>query len=111
NGTTLVSSNWESPFSFVGKNFAYRPYFTDAMAGGTGRFYAIGTTSGEPGYFLSHPVFGTRIGLDNVPRRTVIGVVVVKVLLDELERAWAKGGESIALADANGVMFLSSVPS
>src|SRR5436190_13399258 len=38
NGNTLVSSNWRLSSSFVGKNYGFRPYFTQAMGGNTGRF-------------------------------------------------------------------------
>jgi two-component system C4-dicarboxylate transport sensor histidine kinase DctB len=110
NGNTLVSSNWRQPGSFVGKNYGFRPYFTQAMAGVTGRFFAIGATTGEPGYFISHPVRGTRVGPDGgVDHDAVVGVVVVKLLLDELETAWEKAGDKLAVADESGVIFLSSV--
>ena len=48
-GVTVAASNWDTPTSFVGQNYAFRPYFRDALAGGTGRFYAIGATTKEPG--------------------------------------------------------------
>jgi len=35
-GTTLAASNWNQPLTFVGKNFAYRPYFQEAMSGRLG---------------------------------------------------------------------------
>ena len=44
-----VQSNHDRPDSFIGQNFAYRPYFTQAVAGGSGRFFALGTTSGGGG--------------------------------------------------------------
>src|SRR5213079_2101206 len=38
NGDTLAASNWDKRDSFVGRNFAFRPYFSNAMAGNLGRF-------------------------------------------------------------------------
>lgn len=32
-GNTLAASNWDKRDSFVGRNFAFRPYFNEAMAG------------------------------------------------------------------------------
>lgn len=32
-GTTIAASNFAEPDSFIGQNFAYRPYFTQAKAG------------------------------------------------------------------------------
>ena len=101
-GTTLASSNWREPGSFVGQNYGFRPYFRDAFGARAGRFFAVGATTGEPGYFLSSAIFDAD--------RRPIGVAAVKVSLDELEDAWKRGGERLLVADANGVIFLSSLP-
>jgi len=37
-GITLAASNWNEESSFVGRDFGFRPYFTQAMAGHLGRF-------------------------------------------------------------------------
>ena len=52
-GETIAASNWNQPSGFIGENYAFRPYFKDAMAQGQGRFYGIGVTTGLPGYFLA----------------------------------------------------------
>nr|WP_315246016.1 ATP-binding protein [uncultured Albidiferax sp.] len=101
NGLTLASSNWNQPSSFVHMNFAYRPYFQDALQGKPGRFYGIGVVSREAGYYFAH-------GIQSQGR--VVGVVAVKVNLDRLDRAWQQPGERIVVADGNGVVFLSSQP-
>ncbi len=102
-GQTFCASNWNKPTSFVGQNYGFRPYFKDAMAGGEGGFYAIGATTGTPGYFMSHPVYNIHEG----PGSSPIGVVVVKVDLTGLERHWTEGGEIVFVSDDNGVIFLS----
>ncbi|MDR7268191.1 two-component system C4-dicarboxylate transport sensor histidine kinase DctB [Pelomonas saccharophila] len=99
NGLTLASSNWRDAQTFVGQNYAYRPYFRDAMASGGGHFYARGSTTGTPGYFIAHRLAG---------RAT--GVVVLKVSLDEMEANWARSAGELMLADARGVVFLASRP-
>lgn len=98
NGQTLASSNWRDAQTFVGQNYAYRPYFRDAMASGGGHFYARGSTTGTPGYFIAHR-------LDQAA-----GVVVLKVSLDEMESNWARSAGDLMLADARGVVFLASRP-
>jgi two-component system C4-dicarboxylate transport sensor histidine kinase DctB len=98
-GLTLASSNWDQPSSFVRMNFAYRPYFQDALQGRPGRFYGIGTVSRQAGYYFAH-------GVKSNGR--VVGVVAVKVSLDKLDLAWQQPGERILVADGNGVIFLSS---
>jgi C4-dicarboxylate-specific signal transduction histidine kinase len=100
-GLTLAASNWKQADSFVGMEFAYRPYFQDAAQGRTGSFYGIGTVSREPGYYYANSV------LDG---QSVTGVAAVKVNLDKLDKAWAHDGEAIIVADGNGVVFLASEP-
>jgi two-component system C4-dicarboxylate transport sensor histidine kinase DctB len=100
-GLTLASSNWKQPLNFVGKNFAFRPYFQDALRGTMGRFYGIGTVSNKPGYYLAH-------GL--VHNRKILGVAALKVSLDKLGESWSGGGEAVLVVDENGVVFLTSVP-
>jgi len=100
-GETLAASNWNEPGSFVGHNYAFRPYFLDAMAAGSGRFYAVGVTTGKPGYFLS-----SRVEADGRP----IGVAIAKVDMAPLAATWAAAGEMTAIADGDGVIFLSGEP-
>ncbi|QPM92203.1 sensor histidine kinase [Pseudooceanicola algae] len=99
-GLTLASSNWDERNSYVGRNYSFRPYFSDAMAGGEGAVYAIGVTTGEPGFFMS-----TRLGNS---RDGAMGVLVVKIDLRSLENTWTETGQKIAVADSDGVVFLSS---
>ena len=100
-GTTLAASNWDEPGSFVGINYSFRPYFTDAIASGEGRYYAVGVTTGKPGYFLSALVQDSSGPL---------GVVVVKVDMSPLEAAWTQTGELTGLADQTGIIFLTGRP-
>ncbi len=100
-GLTLAASNYDQPKSFVGENYNFRPYFRDAVEHGRGQFFAIGVTTGEPGYFLSRPVW--RDG-------KLLGVAVVKISLEGLEADWRSAGSNIALADNRGVLFLASPP-
>ena len=98
-GTTVAASNWQDPLSFVGRNYAFRPYFQDAMENREGGFFAIGATTGQPGYFMSHPVRNA----DGIG-----GVAVVKIDLSPLQHDWRDGGETVFVSDDNGVIFLSS---
>lgn len=100
-GITLAASNFDQPHSFVGGDFSFRPYFTDAMQGGEGRFYALGTTSNKRGYYFGAPV---DIGPDR------LGVVVMKIDLDEIERAWASDELRIIVTDPEDIVFLSNRP-
>lgn len=99
NGTTIATSNWEEETSFIDKNFRFRPYFKNAMEGKIGHYFALGTTSKIPGYYLSYPIEN-----DN----GVNGVVVVKVSVARLEKAWARAKEEVVVTDRNGVIIISS---
>lgn len=100
-GNTLAASNWNDALSFVGKNFSYRPYFTDAMQGRLGRYFALGTTSGKRGYYFAFPV---RDGA-----RTV-GTVVVKVPVDAIEQELRASPAGVFISDSAGVIVLSGHP-
>lgn len=97
-GETIAASNWSEAGSFVGSNYAFRPYFQEALATGRGQFYAIGVTTGVPGYFVAA----------RVAAGDVIGVVVVKLDLRPLQDTWRAVDADVALADASGVVFLSA---
>jgi two-component system, NtrC family, C4-dicarboxylate transport sensor histidine kinase DctB len=100
-GLTLASSNAGEPGSFVGQNYAFRPYFRNAIETGAGRYYAVGATTGKPGYFLASRVDGP-----DGPR----GVVVVKVDLAPLAAEWRRTTEKVVLVDQEGVVFLATDP-
>ncbi len=97
-GLTIAASNYRRDTSFVGRRFDYRPYFIDAITEGRGRFHALGTTSGQRGYYFAAPVLdGTEI----------VGVVAVKILLDRFEATWRDSDNSIVVTDPANVIFLS----
>lgn len=109
-GKALASSNWNEAGSFVGEDYSFRPYFLDATRGQPGRFYGVGTTTGEPGYFLSYPMFSKDVdpSTGGTATPSPIGVVVVKISLHGLEQAWGQDAGEVALAAEEGVIFLSS---
>lgn len=100
-GLTIAASNYRRPDTFIGQTFTYRPYFQQALAGGPGRFHALGTTSGLRGYFFAAPVLsGTEIA----------GVIAIKITLEDAEASWAESPLDIIVADQNNVVFLSDRP-
>jgi two-component system C4-dicarboxylate transport sensor histidine kinase DctB len=101
-GHTLAASNWNEPSSFVGHDYAFRPYFQDAVRTGSGRYFAVGVTTGVPGYFLSHAV---RDALGEL-----LGVLVVKLELEELQRDWLAQSGVLLVTDDHGIVILSNRP-
>ena len=101
-GLAVAASNWRLPSSYVGHNYAFRPYFSQTRSQGTGRFYAVGVTTGIPGYFLSSAVVDEQ--------EQFIGAMVVKLEFPELEREWAQGDDLLLVSDARGIVFIANKP-
>ena len=99
-GTVVAASNWRRADSFIGEDLSFRPYFREAMAGGSGRFFGIGTTRGQPGYYLASTL--------SDESRT-LGVAVIKVSLEQLEKSWSTVEAPAMVTDENGVVILGSV--
>ena len=99
-GRVLASSNWRRSDSFIGEDLSFRPYFREALNSGSGRFFGIGTTRGEPGYYLASVLNG---------EDGALGVAVIKVSLEQLEKSWATVEAPVLVADENGVVILSAV--
>ncbi len=100
-GIAIAASNAGTAQSFVGADYGFRAYFTEAMATGTAQQYALGTVSGRPGLYLSRRV-------DSV--LGPLGVVVVKVELDALEARWRESGLVVEVADETGVVLATTEP-
>lgn len=101
-GNTLASSNRNASDSFVGINYAFRPYFKKAISGQPSVYMALGITSKKRGVYYSHPVYGT-------DRGAPMGVVVIKASIEILEREFRQEyGGHVALLDPNGIVFISN---
>jgi len=98
-GITIASSNRNSSDSFVGKSYQFRPYFTQAVKGSLGRYFALGVTSLKRGFYASYPV--------RDEKDEIIGVAVIKHDIDAEEEHLVKYPNCYVI-DPNGVVFLSS---
>ena len=106
-GKTLASSNRDMPQSFVGKNYAFRPYFQEAILGRAAVYMAIGVTSNKRGIYFSYPVM-----TENTTRP--LGIAVIKASGDALQKELSNSFHShkgiLLLTDPQGVVFLSDQP-
>ena len=100
-GRVMATSNWRDVDSYLGEDLSFRAYFQNAVRGQPGRFYGIGSTNGEPGYYLAH-------GLEEQGK--IIGVAVVKVRLEAMEERWQRARLEAFVSDENGIIILSSDP-
>jgi two-component system C4-dicarboxylate transport sensor histidine kinase DctB len=101
-GLAVGASNWRLPSSYVGHNYGFRPYFQQTIEHGTGRFYAVGVTSGIAGYFLSNAVRDAE--------GRFLGAMVVKLEFPDLEHSWAQGDDLLLVSDAKGIVFIANQP-
>lgn len=99
-GKVIATSNYDQSNSFLNQNYSFRPYFVKAISELKRQFYyAVGATTGIPGFFISAPVIGQG--------DAVLGVVVVKLDLREWEKSWQEAGQNLLIADDNKVVILS----
>ncbi|MDK8464626.1 ATP-binding protein [Marinobacter sp. SS13-12] len=104
-GLTIAASNYLQNDSFVGQSYHFRPYFSDAMETGESAIYfALGSMSGVRGLYFSHPVRNER--------GNILGVIAVKVLVQELESQWHRPATlreaEMVVLDPAGISFLAS---
>ncbi len=100
-GLTLVSSNWNKADSYVGDNYAFRPYFVDAVGQGLGKFYGIGIASGKPGYYIAYPIRS---------ERGMLGVLTIKIGLADIQHALAETKTDSIVTNEDGIVIISSAP-
>jgi diguanylate cyclase (GGDEF)-like protein/PAS domain S-box-containing protein len=98
-GATIASSNRGAPDSFVGQNYAFRPYFQAAMADKVGRYFALGSTSKTRGFYASSPV------KDQAGK--IIGVAVFKLTLNNFQQELQKFDPAF-LINPQGIVFVAS---
>lgn len=101
-GLTLATSNYaqDPSLSFMNKSYAFRPYFQAAINGDDGEYFAIGATTGLPGYFISSPVVDAQ--------GFVIGVLAAKIDAAMLSVFWESTNDSGFITNDTGVIILAS---
>ena len=100
-GLTIVSSNWNKPDSFVGDNYAFRPYYIDAVRQGVGKFYGVGIASGKAGYYIAYPIKSDQ---------DLLGVITIKIGLAYIQKALSETKNDLVVINEDGVVILSSDP-
>lgn len=101
-GVVLATSNAGQPNSFLGQNYGFRPYFKEALAGQRSDYFAIGATSGRPGYFVAEPV--------TFASGTQSGVVAIKLDVSELQNSWESDTETVVAVNKDNIVVLASNP-
>ena len=101
-GNTIASTNRDDSDSFVGQNFAFRPYFKNAILGKPSTYLALGTTSGKRGAYYSHPIYGEN-------GSSPVGIVVIKASIELIEsQLGTELDEIVMVNDPHGVIFIAN---
>jgi PAS domain S-box-containing protein len=101
-GTTIASSNRNDIDSFVGQNFAFRPYFQQALRGKLGSYMALGATSRRRGVYHAYPVYDD-------PKEGPLGVAVIKSSIERIEKELGlPADDMILITDPRGVIFITN---
>ncbi|MCX5494046.1 ATP-binding protein [Kaistia dalseonensis] len=100
-GVAIAASNYRTATSFVGSNYAFRPYYLRAMAEGSAEHFAFGTVSKRPGLYLTRRLDGP-----NGP----LGVLVVKAEFEAIEADWRRFVEPTFVTDDRAIVLVTSVP-
>ena len=99
NGITLFSTDQ----SFVGQDYSFRPYFTEALQGRDFVDVGLGITTNKLGYYFSRPIYK-----DN----KIIGVIVLKTFPSKIEKivdyALLKDNAQTIITDDKGIVLYSS---
>ncbi|MES9858446.1 MAG: ATP-binding protein [Sedimenticola sp.] len=101
NGRVVVASNWELENTFIGRNFADKPYFEATQEGRLGRYFTLDPATGERSYYFAYPVRN---------RNTIIGATVVKIDIQHHEDKWLSLDHETIVVDRFGIIILSSQP-
>lgn len=101
-GYTRAASNWLSDKSLIGNRYVFRPYFKQALQGGESRYYGVGVTTHEAGFYVGQPIIGNH---------EIIGVAVAKTELESTQLLWESGSSNSLLVDEHGVSIITSNPS
>jgi len=101
-GLVVASSNVGEPHSFLGQNYGFRPYFQEALKGRRTDYFAIGATSGRPGYFVAEPI--------SLSSGTQQGVIAIKLDVSELQQSWEDGKETVVAINKDKIVVLASNP-
>lgn len=105
-GIAIAASNWQQGYSFIGKDYSFRPYYTDAISGNLGRYFAVGTSSDKRGFYFSYPIY-------QQGGKGILGAIIVKVNIADIEQQSTSiaiaGQYQFLISDPEDIVFISSV--
>jgi signal transduction histidine kinase/FixJ family two-component response regulator len=99
-GEVVSCTKYEGDKTLTGNHYAFRPYFISALRGNRTVYPAMGVTTRLRGLYFSTPI--------HLGDRNIVGVLVVKAGLEEIDRILAESPEPAFLVSPDGVIFASN---
>jgi PAS domain S-box-containing protein len=107
-GTVVACTPYgEKKETLTGKNYSFRPYFTEAMQGRDVVYPAVGVTTHQRGLYYSAPAYCV---CEHECMSEIKGVVVIKMGLDAVDDFLEQYPDPVALVSPQGVVFASNRP-
>ena len=98
-GTTVACTPYDDGKTLTGKNYSFRPYFSQAMEGRDIVYPALGVTTKKRGLYYASPVSF---------RSKTVGVIVVKMGLEEIDQILKSCRLPSLLLSPEGVVFATT---
>ena len=102
-GTLAIHNSDIGPVPLKGKNYAFRPYFQQALSSRHATYAAYGVTTRKRGIYFSHLMTRKNMG--------PLGVTVVKLAAHRIDEQFEREKRSLMLVDPQGIVFSATNPS
>lgn len=103
-GLVVAASRYGKNKTFFGRNFRFRPYFTNAIQGQHSLYGALGILTKKRGMYFSGPIH--KPGSDEI-----IGVGIIKIGLEKIDGMLEAIQHPVALTTPSGIIFATNRPS
>ena len=101
-GTIVIHNTDIGPVPLKGKNYAFRPYFQNALTQNSEIYAAYGVTTRKRGIYFS------RLMVEEPD--DALGVMVIKLSADRIDEELRKEQRNLMLVDSRGVVFAATNP-
>ena len=102
-GVALACSPFENDNTLTGRNFRFRPFFTEAISGRACHYAAVDVGTGKRGIYFSEPVYVHNSS-------TPAGVMVIQIDLESIDAFLSalKEKQDALLLTGDGIVFAAS---
>ncbi|WP_432472734.1 bifunctional diguanylate cyclase/phosphodiesterase [Amphritea sp. HPY] len=100
-GVFVASNDFSKKSITMGNSYAFRPYFKEAISGGSAIYLTKGNTTKKRGIYFSH-IVRNKAGQFS-------GMVVNKFAVEDFEARFKKLPGQMVLMDTDGVVFASNI--